>query len=137
MTTQATPQSPPVDTSAEIRPLSPEDLRAGPAFLQQVNGLMKLCNERLANRDRVVVIGSHVPAGEIREVVSRFAAVGWNVKRSKVKNDPNAIELRFREKRKPPTSPAPKTAKKKGVRKPAQTLAIGDKGVGGSPSPAA
>ncbi len=131
MTAQTTPQSPPVETPIEIRPLSPEDLRTGPAFLQQVNGLMKLCNERLANRDRVVVIGSHVPAGEIREVVSRFAAVGWNIKRTKVKDDPNAIELRFREKRKPSAAPAPKTAKKKAAKKPAQPLMIGDNGIGG------
>lgn len=85
----------------DVKPVTPEDVRTGPAFQKNLASLMTTCNERLSNREFLVTIGNHVHQSVIREAINRFAAAGWSVKR--VKNeDPNAIDLRFRETRKAP-----------------------------------
>lgn len=123
MTAQTQTPASPAEHPIEVRPLSPDDLRSGAAFQRAVANLMKTCNDRLEARDRIIVIGSHVAPAEIREVVARFSEVGWSIKRSKKADDPNAIELRFREKRKVSAKAAPKTPKKKAQKKAASPAA--------------
>jgi len=83
----------------DVKPVTPEDVRTGPAFQKNLASLMTMCNQRLSNREFLVTIGGHVHPSVIREAINRFAAAGWSVKRAK-NEDPNAIDLRFREKRK-------------------------------------
>ena len=125
--TTLNPTAAPTDPDADIldvKPLTPDDVRSGPAFQKNLAALMTTCNQRLADREFLVTIGVHVHQSVIREAISRFAAAGWSVKRVKNK-DPHSLDLRFREKRKasvkgstagrkkgkkspPPTEPATK-----------------------------
>lgn len=104
----------PTDPAADrfdVKPLTPEDVRSGPAFQKNLATLMTTCNQRLADREFLVTIGVHVHQSVIREAINRFAAVGWSVKRVKNK-DPNSLDLRFREKRKASAKSATASRKK-------------------------
>ena len=122
MTTIANATTAPVDPTVDlldVKPLTPEDVRTGPAFQKNLAALLTTCNNRLADREFVVTIGTHIHPSVIREAINRFAAAGWSVKRVKNKA-PNSLDLRFREKRKASVKGAT-AGRKKGKKAPPPT----------------
>ena len=120
--TTLNPTAAPTDPDADIldvKPLTPDDVRSGPAFQKNLAALMTTCNQRLADREFLVTIGTHIHPSVIREAISRFAAAGWSVKRVKNK-DPHSLDLRFREKRKASVKGAT-AGRKKGKKAPPPT----------------